>query len=261
MANNMNNGLGSKAKDPAIEQLEFDIDSDLKRLKTSSRFLAVTLVFLAVAFLVLLILSLGGYFEIQQTVGTITLLNRLYAEKEIPVYKESTEVSPEVGRVTPTDMIYEIQRLPGFIEIKSNKTIAPNKPLQGWVKADLVKTKVDQMAASTAIDRIKTVELLVQITTTKKDIQVQGNVVNNLDDPVRNIRLEITYLDEDLQPITSEVTNLSAKEELKQGSMTNFSLSGKDLLKRTRYITCEIKDFDLVSSTIVVQGSESAPPK
>jgi hypothetical protein len=258
MAVNKNGDSTDKKVDPAIAKLELDIDADLKRLKTSSRFLAVVLVLLALAFLVLLVLSLGGYFEIQQTVGTISVLNRLYPDKEITVYKESTEVSPEIGRVGPKDMIFEIQPLPGFVEIRANKLIALNKPMQGWVRAPLLKTKVDQVALSKAIDRIKPLELLVQISTSKNDILVQGNVINNLDAPVKNIRLEITYLDDDLTTVSSEITNLSPKDEVKQGGTVSFSLLGKDLIKKSHFITCEIKDFDLVPSTIVVKGSEGA---
>jgi hypothetical protein len=247
-----NSGSDLKKKNQAVEKLEFDIDADIKRLKTSSRFLAVTLVLLAVAFLILLVLSLGGYFEIQQNVADIKIVNKLYPTMEnLPVFKDPTEIADKVGNVGKSDTLYELQRLPGFVKIQT-------AALKGWVLLSNVKTKLEIKASDKGFEnKSTTLEIGVNITSSKKDVVVNGKVINHLDAKIKNVRVVIDLLNDEMQTIYSQVTNLAPKENLGKGDFAPFAVVGQNYLDRTRFVACEVEDFDLVSSTIVIQGSDT----
>jgi hypothetical protein len=253
---NMNeNGDSKKMDHAAIEKMEMDIDADIKRLKYSSRFLAITLVALAVAFLILLGLSMSGYFEIQQTVGALTFRSKLYAVADnVQIFKEATEISEAIGTLSKKEGVFEMQRLPGFVQVQSGK-------LLGWVHVTQALSKLDISAHNKGIDNRRPLELFADITASQKDIVVSGKVMNHLEVGVKNIRLVATFYTDDYQIIQTEVSNLSPKDEIGKAGVVNFSLIGRDLSNKARNLTIEIEDFDIVRSTFVVEGSEGGSPE
>lgn len=236
-----------------VPEIPFDIDSDIKRLKMSSRILAIVLVFLAVAFLVLLALSLTGYFEIQQGPGSLNVVNKYYAnEDSVPVYKDPTEFADIVGKVDKNDSIFEIGRSPGFVQIQAGE-------VSGWVNLQKVKTSLAKAAATKGIDITGPLELVFNLESSSKDIMVHGKITNRLDGSVRNIRLLTSFFSDDWVKVYSEFTNLVPKEDLSKNGTTSFTIIGKGILDKARHVTCEIEDFDYAATTIVIKGSESNP--
>ena len=223
------------------QEEEFDIEADLTRLKRSSTALAVVLVGLVLAFLIVLVLNLGGYFRMESIpTPPPEVVDFVYPKVDkAALYSEASLLSNPIALVSSGDQLIETKRVPGFVRVEGK-----DQKGGGWVEAENVETKAQTLATQKGLTG-DPFELNLVVSIDKKDILLNGKITNKSNAPLKNILIQTYFLGpKKVDTVSTEKMTLYADKELQPGETGNFKMIGKDMLGKAPFLAYSVESFD-----------------
>jgi len=228
-------------KKPTQEEIDFDIEADLRKLKRSSNLLAILFVALILAFIGLMGLIFTDFFVLQSTVPEPKMVEVSYPTvNNLPIYMDPSQLSEKVGYLKTYDRVFEFTKIPGFLKVRKGS-------VTGYVESVKMQTRMQALTIKKNLAELNPLRLFVE---TKQDIKnydliVSGKVFNNIDIPVKDVEINIFFLNDNNDILYKYTTKIATDTQIKKGANEEFETVGRGLLGKATHLCAEIENFTL----------------
>jgi len=243
----MSDNTASQSNDE-LNKVDHEIEEDIKHLKRSSNFLAVLGLLVIVIFLVLFSFKFLQSFSGEGPelapkfidVGVVTVDQSAVFEQPMPTANSIGMLEHDSAVFILVDNIEGWYKIQAPIIINGQNT---GNELKGWIRKADVRSRSEIKAMRKALS--ERVEKSIDIIDVKWTIDevgnytISGKVVNLTDVPLRNIKVLITFYDDQNRRVDQRTTFVATDSNLRRNRPVPFAFIGKNE-KTFTFVNCRV---------------------
>lgn len=231
-----------------LKKIDQEIEEDIKHLKRSSNFLAILGLLIIVIFVGLLgikLLSIIGGGETNSAPSFIDV--GIVTGERAAVYKDPMTTAPTLGFLESDSAIFilddslkEWYKIHAPIIIDNEIT---GKDLIGWISRQDIQTRSEVRKMRVLLsDRIEKTIDIIDVNWTIDEVggyTISGKVVNLTKVPMKNVKVLITFYDNENQPVDRRYTFVAVDRPLRQDEPMPFVFIGRNE-KDFNFVNCQV---------------------
>ncbi len=232
-----------KQPDLETQQIDKDIEADIKHLKRSSNLLATLGLIIVVLFVILLAIKASqNWSPTEQALPRFTESATVFADSS-ELLDDPLPTAKVLAKLTKgTHLLVMNDNRKDWLKVHAiDSDLKATNGLEGYIKRDDVRTRTQekQLRRDLALHDVKAIDI-VDVDWTINEVgnyTISGKVVNLTDLPLANVKIIITFYDQDNNVVEQRNMLIAADNPIMKNNPTPFAFMGRNE-KDFNFVNC-----------------------